>query len=104
MRLPIYLMLFLSLVIKISFGNQRPVIGILTQEIYRSHLLRFKPSNYTYIAASYVKSIEASGGRVVPVFTNRSTEYYEYVITEKLISVNNYLLSITYLQENCKQR
>lgn len=86
MFLAIYLTFVLSLVIKITLCNQRPVIGILTQEIYRSHLERFKPPNHTYIAASYVKSIEASGGQVIPVFTNRSTEYYEYVIIEKIIS------------------
>lgn len=59
--------------------NERPVIGILAQETYWSTFKNSTPSNYTYIAASYVKAIESSGGRVVPVFTNRTTEYYMYV-------------------------
>lgn len=48
--------------------NDRPIIGILSQE--QSHHLKTKytEENYTsYIAASYVKAVEASGARVVPI-------------------------------------
>lgn len=77
MYIPIVLISILSFFTKLTLSNERPVIGILTQEIYWSKFKDLKPSNYSYIAASYVKAIESSGGRVVPVFTNRTTEYYE---------------------------
>ncbi|XP_064094173.1 gamma-glutamyl hydrolase-like [Macrobrachium nipponense] len=38
------------------------------------------PKNATYIAASYVKFIEAGGARVVPVFVNKDREYYEHMM------------------------
>jgi len=82
MYIPIFLILTLSFVTKLTICNERPVIGVLTQEVYWSSFKNLKPSNYSYIAASYVKAIEASGGRVVPVFTNRTTEYYMYVTAE----------------------
>jgi hypothetical protein len=43
--------------------RQTPVIGIFTQDAdYPGH------ENETYIAASYVKIIEAAGGQVIPIF------------------------------------
>ncbi|XP_026815982.1 gamma-glutamyl hydrolase B-like [Rhopalosiphum maidis] len=80
MYLPVFLTLILGFVTKLTICNERPVIGILTQEVYWSSFNNIKPSNNSYIAASYVKAIEASGGRVVPVFTNRTTEYYIEVV------------------------
>jgi len=77
MYLSIYIHLALCYVTNI-LCNDSPIIGILTQETYLSNLNSFKSSN-SYIAASYVKSIEASGGRVIPVFTNKTTKYYAYV-------------------------
>jgi len=43
--------------------NDRPIYGILTQPFDNN------PYSYnsSYIAASYVKFIEGSGGRVVPI-------------------------------------
>jgi len=79
---PAFLILILTLVTKLTTCNERPVIGILTQEVYWSSLKNITPFNNSYIAASYVKAIEASGGRAIPVFTNRTTEYYVYVTTE----------------------
>lgn len=48
--------------------NNRPIIGVLSQEqSYYLHT-KYPEENYTsYIAASYVKSVEASGARVVPI-------------------------------------
>ncbi|XP_026815980.1 gamma-glutamyl hydrolase B-like [Rhopalosiphum maidis] len=80
MYLPVFLTIILGFVTKLTICNERPVIGILTQEVYWSSFNNIKPSNNSYIAASYVKAIEASGGRVVPVFTNRTTEYYNDVV------------------------
>ncbi|XP_060869860.1 gamma-glutamyl hydrolase A-like [Metopolophium dirhodum] len=80
MYLPVFLTLILSFVTKLTYCNERPVIGILTQEVYWSTFKNVIPFNNSYIAASYVKAIEASGGRVVPVFTNRTTEYYTDIV------------------------
>ncbi|KAF3836219.1 hypothetical protein F7725_028777 [Dissostichus mawsoni] len=42
--------------------NDRPIIGVLAQEVYSQ-----KPNQTAYIAASYVKFLESAGARVVPV-------------------------------------
>jgi len=81
MYFPVFLTLILSFVVKLTVCNEGPVIGILAQEVFWSQLEISMPGNTQYIAASYVKSIEASGGRVVPVFTNRTTKYYMYGTT-----------------------
>lgn len=79
MNLQFYLILILFFSTKLTFCTETPVIGILAQETYWSDFCQTTSLNSTYIVASYVKAIEASGGRVVPVFTNRTTEYYAYV-------------------------
>ncbi|CAH0714188.1 unnamed protein product, partial [Brenthis ino] len=58
--------------------NDRPIIGVLSQEqSYYLHT-KYKEENYTsYIAASYVKSIEASGARIVPILIGKDRSYYE---------------------------
>lgn len=76
MYLPVLITLVLSYMTELTICNQRPVIGILTQEVYWSSFRHLRPLNNSYIAASYVKAVEASGGQVIPVFTNRTTEYY----------------------------
>ncbi|XP_068236494.1 gamma-glutamyl hydrolase-like [Palaemon carinicauda] len=38
------------------------------------------PKNASYIAASYVKFIEAGGARVVPVFVDKDRAYYEHMM------------------------
>lgn len=76
MYLPIYLILILFSVKKSTLCNENPVVGILAQETYWSGLKHYGFSNSTYIAASYVKLIESSGGRVIPIFTNRTFSYY----------------------------
>ncbi|KAK4290202.1 hypothetical protein Pmani_036883 [Petrolisthes manimaculis] len=56
--------------------NLKPVIGILTQEISR-RMNEATGSNYTsYLAASYVKFMESSGARVVPIMINQDDDYY----------------------------
>ncbi|XP_062376550.1 gamma-glutamyl hydrolase-like isoform X2 [Sardina pilchardus] len=51
--------------------NDKPIIGILAQELKYP-----KPKRNSYIAASYVKTLEAAGARVVPVMINRPEEEY----------------------------
>lgn len=77
MYLSIFQAFILSFLTKIILCNENPVIGILTQDTSWTTYRNNVPINSSYIAASYVKSIESSGGRVIPVFTNRTTEYYK---------------------------
>ena len=59
--------------------NDRPIIGILAQEL-SVPLKKWYGDNYTsYIGSSYIKYIEAAGARVVPVLINQPMEYYELV-------------------------
>lgn len=92
MYLKNHLILIILFVLKLALCNEKPVVGILTQEVYWSSFKKFTSSNSTYIAASYVKGVEASGGRVIPVFTNKTTEYYSYV-THINIKCNNHTVS-----------
>jgi len=52
--------------------NYRPIIGILAME-------KWEGDEYagSYLAASYVKSVESAGARVVPVLIDQPREYYE---------------------------
>lgn len=48
--------------------NNRPIIGILSQEQSFYLHSKYVEENYTsYIAASYVKDVESAGARVVPI-------------------------------------
>ncbi|XP_075558049.1 gamma-glutamyl hydrolase-like isoform X2 [Dermacentor variabilis] len=67
-------------------ATDRPIIGIVSQQLY-SRAFNTNGTN-TYIAASYVKFIEASGGRAVPIFVNQTKEYYKKLF----YSVNGVLL------------
>jgi len=56
-------LLLLATILAVVAVNDRPVIGILSQP---------NDSHTQYIAASYVKYLEAAGARVVPIFYNNS--------------------------------
>ena len=61
--------------------NDRPIIGILEQELI-VNLEKWYGDNYTsYIDSSYIKYIEAAGARVVPVLINQPMEYYRTIFT-----------------------
>ncbi|MEE6463890.1 hypothetical protein FKM82_006091 [Ascaphus truei] len=53
--------------------NERPIIGILAQETHFENLQVFGKS---YLAASYVKTIESAGARVVPIRLHLSEQEY----------------------------
>ncbi|KAM4675454.1 gamma-glutamyl hydrolase-like isoform 2-T4 [Discoglossus pictus] len=53
--------------------NERPIIGIITQEVTDKEFFHF---GKTYIAASYVKFLESAGCRVVPIRLNLPEEEY----------------------------
>ncbi|XP_054915372.1 gamma-glutamyl hydrolase [Poeciliopsis prolifica] len=70
------LVLFISL-INLQFcsstdRNDKPIIGVLAQEVFSPN-----PNQTAYIAASYVKFLEAAGARVVPVMINKTPEEYK---------------------------
>lgn len=65
--------------------NYRPIIGILAQENLPAD--RFS-QGISYIAASYVKFVEAAGARVVPIRINRTEEEYAKIFN----SINGLLL------------
>lgn len=58
--------------------NQSPVIGVLAQETWNDGM----PPNSTVIVAGYVKYLEMAGAQVVPVFLNKSDEYYDKLYTK----------------------
>lgn len=61
--------------------NERPIIGVLTQEITKTLNNSF-PGHKQFIAASYVKFLEGGGARVVPVWINETIEYYEDIMSK----------------------
>ncbi|KAL2085289.1 hypothetical protein ACEWY4_018609 [Coilia grayii] len=63
--------------------NDRPIIGVLAQELKNP-----EPYGNSYIAASYVKTLESAGARVVPVMVNRPEEEYHQLFN----SINGILL------------
>ncbi|KAM4687954.1 gamma-glutamyl hydrolase [Discoglossus pictus] len=53
--------------------QDRPIIGILAQETHFDNLL---PYGKSYIAASYVKTLESAGARIVPIKIHLSEQEY----------------------------
>lgn len=78
MAKPIFLFLLLVAVSTLSvLCTDSPVIGILAQEYVRFPVFHLMFPNHTsYIAASYVKMVESSGARVVPIMIGKDREYY----------------------------
>lgn len=62
--------------------NERPIIGILTQPGEPA------PKGYSYIAASYIKWIEAAGARVIPIMYDMT----EQELQERFSAINGLLL------------
>ncbi|KAF3782650.1 Gamma-glutamyl hydrolase 2 [Nymphaea thermarum] len=69
--------------------NYRPVIGILSHPGDGASGRLNNASNASYIAASYVKFVEAAGARVIPLIYNEPEE----VLLEKLNLVNGVLFT-----------
>ena len=57
-------------------SNYAPVVGILAEDTYTEEDLKHGNSS---IEAYYVKWAEMGGMRVVPVFLNRTEEYYRSI-------------------------
>lgn len=56
--------------------NNRPIIGVLMQSTRGMHFKTRKPN---YIAASYVKFLESSGARVVPIWNDLTEDETEKI-------------------------
>ncbi|XP_014287782.1 gamma-glutamyl hydrolase isoform X2 [Halyomorpha halys] len=80
------LVLFITL-IEIGKATDRPIIGLLAQETSEP-MKKLFPEHTSYISASYVKALESSGSRVVPIFLNKTEEYYRHLLR----SLNGLLL------------
>ena len=65
-----------------SILTERPIIGILSQDLSSEDRASIDNSNYTsYIAASYVKFVESGGARVVPILINQPDDYYQMIFS-----------------------
>eukprot|EP00878_Enallax_costatus_P002549 GHUV01002731.1.p1 GENE.GHUV01002731.1~~GHUV01002731.1.p1 ORF type:complete len:355 (+),score=97.23 GHUV01002731.1:235-1299(+) len=71
-----------KLVFKKPYINERPIIGILTEPGSPA------PKGSSYIAASYIKWIEAAGARVVPIFYDMMKEE----LRERFYAINGLLI------------
>ncbi|XP_069822796.1 gamma-glutamyl hydrolase-like [Dendropsophus ebraccatus] len=81
----IYLLSF-TLLPPVALGvNDRPIIGIITQEVSDEVFFQY---GKTYIADSYVNFLESAGSRVVPIRLNLSIDEYIHLFN----SINGVLL------------
>ncbi|XP_065202013.1 gamma-glutamyl hydrolase-like [Planococcus citri] len=88
MKVLILMFLFRFLTYSSSYElNKEPIIGILSIEISPDTSPSF-PAYSSLIPASYVKAVESSGARVVPVVINKPKSYYENIVK----SVNGLVL------------
>ncbi|XP_020278169.1 gamma-glutamyl hydrolase-like [Pseudomyrmex gracilis] len=62
--------------------NDRPIIGILTQEISYKLNKSYPNKYHSYIAASYVKFVEGAGARPVPIWIGKDNSYYENILSK----------------------
>ncbi|XP_056426895.1 gamma-glutamyl hydrolase-like [Hyla sarda] len=81
----LYLLSFTLLYPVVQGVNDRPIIGIITQEVSDEVFLQY---GKTYIADSYVKFLESAGSRVVPIRLNLSEDEYVHLFN----SINGVLL------------
>nr|XP_057911662.1 zgc:171566 [Doryrhamphus excisus] len=70
---------------RIPHLNERPLIGVLAQEVLPGD---HYATGSSYIAACYVKYLEGAGARVVPIRINRTEEEYAKIFS----SINGLLL------------
>lgn len=65
-----------AVIFSISEATERPIIGILAQEVPDDIKVEGVGKS-SYIPACYVKAVEASGARAVPIFINKTYSYYK---------------------------
>jgi gamma-glutamyl hydrolase len=59
-------------------ATETPIIGVLSQEAYL--IKKAYPDANSFIAASYIKILESSGARVLPIWIGQDEAYYERVV------------------------
>jgi gamma-glutamyl hydrolase len=70
-------LLFIALIVLVSSYPQNPIIGIYTQDSdYAGY------ENFTYIASSYIKSIEMCGAQVIPIYYHYNTTQLTQILSQ----------------------
>lgn len=59
----------------VSGATETPVIGIVALDL-PERLLKHFPAHSSILVASYVKAVESSGARVVPIALRKNESYY----------------------------
>ncbi|XP_068130695.1 gamma-glutamyl hydrolase-like isoform X2 [Hyperolius riggenbachi] len=80
-----FLAIFTLLYLQVQGINDRPIIGIVTQEVSDKDFFQY---GRTFIADSYVKFLESAGCRVVPIRLNLTEDEYLHLFN----SINGILL------------
>ncbi|XP_065213627.1 gamma-glutamyl hydrolase-like [Planococcus citri] len=74
---------------KFTKCSKRPIIGILVQEFTpHDEFIDDKNETAGFVSASYVKAVECSGAKVVPIFIRQNHSYYERIMN----SINGIVL------------
>lgn len=81
-KLFLFIFVFKNAKVDAGWQNNRPIIGVLAQETSHSLETMYPGEFKSYIAASYVKFLEAAGARVVPVWIGKDKEYYEGIVNK----------------------
>ncbi|XP_014262395.1 gamma-glutamyl hydrolase A-like [Cimex lectularius] len=66
--------------VTVDSSTSRPIIGVLVQETNPT-IKKYYHNAKSYVAASYVKSIEGSGARVAPIFIGQQETYYDNIVS-----------------------
>lgn len=67
---------------EITQYNDRPIVGILSQELPLNGIPPEWKKYKSFIPASYVKYMESAGARVVPIWINKTQSYYENIMSQ----------------------
>lgn len=62
------LLLCIGVIQNVLCENNNPIIGVMTQEVADAFQELFPGLFHSHLAASYVKLLEGSGARVVPIW------------------------------------
>ncbi|EDW95464.1 uncharacterized protein Dyak_GE19535, isoform B [Drosophila yakuba] len=64
------------------YFNRVPTVGVMCIDMATRLQQNFCGAYHSYIAASYVKFLEASGAHVVPIWIGRERAYYEMMMSQ----------------------
>jgi gamma-glutamyl hydrolase len=65
-----------------SSAHDRPVIGVLAQEISNIFEMIYPRRYNSFIVSSYVKWVESGGARVVPIWIGKDRAYYQQLLSK----------------------